>query len=154
MGAQPERTIEKNVSYYILWLSLIIVLWFHSDFRGRVIAMDIGELLSYKVSISGKCIYAQLFVVWSKHIWFLLQPPIVPKRPLPESELAPRDSESEYDRHKKIRKLDKFREYEDPLLRDAKREEDQNVVKSEVEAADEGPSDAVQQLLDQDTAEV
>lgn len=82
-----------------------------------------------------------------------LQPPIIPKRPLPEDDFA-RDSESEYDRKKKMRKLDKFREYEDPRLRDERREDEQNVVKSEVPVADDAPSEAVQQLLDEDTSEV
>lgn len=82
-----------------------------------------------------------------------MQPPIIPKRPLPEDDFA-RDNESEYDRKKKMRKLDKFREYEDPRLRDARREEEQNDDKSEAQAADDVPSEAVQQLLDQDTAEV
>lgn len=81
-----------------------------------------------------------------------MQPPIIPKRPVPEDDYA-RDSEAEYDRKKKMRKLDKFREYEDPRLRDARREEEQN-VKNEAPVDDDAPSEAVQQILDQDTAEV
>ncbi|XKL60497.1 hypothetical protein PGB90_007554 [Kerria lacca] len=90
--------------------------------------MDIGELLSYK-------------------------PPITSKRPLSGGNLGIDENETEYERKKKIRKLEKLRENETAKLKEIKLNAEHQNEESEKVEQDEKQNEMIQQILDQDVTE-